>query len=359
MVYFITYGQGDASKMLDDVNVIRQRDPSDALGAVGTMPQQAVFDPHFEGEVVERQIRSVVITGMGGSALAADMIKVLVGDELRLPLEVVKGYRLPSHVDSSTLVVAISHSGNTEETLECYRQARERGANVSVMSTGGELIRLAEIDGVLRVRIPSGVQPRMSTVYHLRALLKILHQYNLIGSRVYDEIADAAGWLGDWLNEWAAERSEEHNYAKQLAQKTVGKTAVFYGGELTGPIAYKWKISWNETAKNVAFCSQYPEFNHNEFIGWSSHPIDKPFAIFDLQSSFEQPRIAERIELSDRMLSGMRPKANQVSLVGDNLVQQFLWGIALADMTSIYGAILNGVDPTAVDLIEKFKHSLN
>ena len=359
MVYFITYGQGDASKMLDDINVIKQRDPSDALGAVGTMPQQAVFDAHFEGEVVERPIRSVVIAGMGGSALAADMIKVLVGDELRLPLEVVKGYHLPSHVESSTLVVTISHSGNTEETIECYRQARVRGAVVGVLGTGGELIRLAEQDNVLRVCVPGGVQPRMSTVYHLRALLKILQQYNLIGSRVYDEIADAASWLGDWLNEWAAERPEEHNYAKQLAQKTVGKTAVFYGGELTAPIAYKWKISWNETAKNVAFCSRYPEFNHNEFIGWSSHPVDKPFAVFDLTSSFERSRIAERMDLSDRMLSGMRPKATQVSLVGDNLVQQFLWGIALADMTSIYGAILNGVDPTAVDLIEKFKRSLN
>ena len=359
MVYFITYGQGDASKMLDDINVIKQRDPSDALGAVGTMPQQAMFEPEIEGASGNSQISSVVLVGMGGSALAADMLKVLLKDQLALPVEVVKGYDLPSYVDPSTLVVAISHSGNTEETLECYRQARERGANVSVMSTGGELIRLAEIDGVLRVRIPSGVQPRMSTVYHLRALLKILQQYNLIGSRVYDEIADAASWLGDWLNEWAAERPEEHNYAKQLAQKTVGKTAVFYGGELTAPIAYKWKISWNETAKNVAFCSRYPEFNHNEFIGWSSHPVDKPFAVFDLTSSFERSRIAERMDLSDRMLSGMRPKAGQISLVGDNLVQQFLWGIALADMTSIYGAILNGVDPTAVDLIEKFKRSLN
>lgn len=358
MVYFITYGQGDASKMLDDVNIIRQRDPSDALGAVGTMPQQAVFNAHFEGEVVERPIRSVVIAGMGGSTLAADMIKVLIGDELRLPLEVVKGYHLPSHVDPSTLVVAISHSGNTEETLECYRQARVRGAVVGVLGTGGELIKLAEEDNVLRVRVPGGVQPRVSTVYHLRALLKILQEYDLIDSTIYDEIAEASSWLSDWLNEWAAERPEEHNYAKQLAQKTVGKTAVFYGGELTAPIAYKWKISWNETAKNVAFCSQYPEFNHNEFIGWSSHPVDKPFAVFDLVSSFEQPRVAERMELSDRMLSGMRPKASQVLLSGDSLVRQFLWGVALADMTSIYGAILNGVDPTTVDLIEKFKRSL-
>ena len=346
--------------MLDDINILNQRDTGNALGVASKQYQQA----QFKAEVINsendgRPIYNIVIAGMGGSALAADMIKALVGDELRLPLEVVKGYRLPSHVDSSTLVMAISHSGNTEETLECYRQARVRGAVMAVLGTGGELIRLAEQDNVLRVCVPGGVQPRMSTVYHLRALLKILQQYNLISSRVYDEIATAASWLGDWLNEWAPERPEEHNYAKQLAQKTVGKTAVFYGGELTGPIAYKWKISWNETAKNVAFCSQYPEFNHNEFIGWSSHPIDKPFAIFDLQSSSEQPRIAERMELSDRMLSGMRPKANQVSLVGDNLVQQFLWGIALADMTSIYGAILNGVDPTAVDLIEKFKHSLN
>ena len=149
-----------------------------------------------------------------------------------------------------------------------------------------------------------------------------------------------------------------HNYAKQLALIAVGKTPVFYGGELTAPVAYKWKISWNENAKNVAFWNQYPEFNHNEVLGWTSHPVDKPFVVFDLVSDLENPRILKRFELSDKLLSGMRPKANTIHLAGDTLMKQVLWGCILADFVSIYVAILNNVDPTQVDLIEKFKQKL-
>lgn len=139
----------------------------------------------------------------------------------------------------------------------------------------------------------------------------------------------------------------------------VGKTPVFYAGTLMAPVAYKWKISWNENAKNVAFWNELPEFNHNEFIGWSSHPVEKPFAIFDLVSRFEHPRILKRFEVSDRLLSGRRPKAHTVELKGQTPLQQMLWADILADFTSIYVAILNGVNPTPVDLVEKLKVELN
>ena len=88
---------------------------------------------------------------------------------------------------------------------------------------------------------------------------------------------------------------------------------------MTWPLAYKWKISWNESAKNLAFSNQYPEFNHNEFIGWSSHPVEKPFTIFDIRSNLERDRIRERMELSDRLLSGKRPKAHVLELRGRRL----------------------------------------
>ena len=133
---------------------------------------------------------------------------------------------------------------------------------------------------------------------------------------------------------------------------------MFYGGRLTGPVAYKWKISWNENAKNVAFWSVYPEANHNEFIGWTSHPVHKPFAIFDLKSSFEHPRILNRFDVSDKLLSGRRPKAIEVQLSGDTPLRQMLWGSILADFVSVYVAILNCVNPTPVELIEKLKQEL-
>jgi glucose/mannose-6-phosphate isomerase len=124
------------------------------------------------------------------------------------------------------------------------------------------------------------------------------------------------------------------------------------------PVAYKWKISWNENAKNVAFWNELPEFNHNEFMGWTSHPIEKPFAIFDLVSGLEHPQILKRFEVSDRLLSGQRPKSTVVNLAGDTVIAQMLWGSILADFVSIYVAILNGVDPTPVPLIEKLKKEL-
>lgn len=345
--------------MLDDENVILQRDPSGSLAAVRSLPEQARFEPEIFGEASFGEIKNIVIAGMGGSALAADMIQVLAAQDIKLPLEVVKGYDLPGYVDNNSLVVVISHSGNTEETLSCYDQAKERGAILSAMSTGGQLISKAQSDGVLHAIVPGGAQPRMSTVYHLRALLKILQLFNTIGDRIYAEIGDSADWLAERIDEWSSAVPTEHNYAKQIAHKFAGKTGLFYGGQMTHTLAYKWKISWNETAKNVAFYNQYPEFSHNEFMGWTSHPTEKPFGVLDIKSDFERPRIAERMELTDRMLSGKRPKADSLQLVGDSLVRQFLWGLALADMASIYLAILNNVDPAPVALIEKFKQELS
>lgn len=345
--------------MLDDVNVIRQRDPSGALQAVSSLPEQARFTPVIEGSQEVSPVQSVVLAGMGGSALAADMIRVLARDDLAVPLEIVKGYDLPGYVNATTLVVAISHSGNTEETMSCYEQAQERGAVLAAMATGGQLIQRAAQDGVPHVVVPSGAQPRMSTGYHLRSLLKLLQYFGIVDGRLYDEVAQAGDWLGQQIQEWAADRPTEHNYAKQLALQAAGKTAVFYGGQLSAPLAYKWKISWNESSKNLAFQNQYPEMSHNEFIGWSSHPVDKPYFVMDIKSSFDRSRIDERMQLTDRMLSGMRPHAVELQLQGSTLTEQLLWGLALGDMASIYLGVLNGVDPTPVALVEDFKKALS
>ena len=101
----------------------------------------------------------------------------------------------------------------------------------------------------------------------------------MIDNDLYDQVKNSADWLAGEISNWTAKTPEADNLAKQIAKLTIGKTLVVFGGELTWPLAYKWKISWNESAKNLAFSNQYPEFNHNEFIGWSSHPVEKPFTI--------------------------------------------------------------------------------
>lgn len=345
--------------MLDDDNVLRQRDPSDALGIAAAQFEQARFaaeiaNPDHDG----REITKVVVAGMGGSALAALMLKVWLESELKIPIEVVRDYTLPAYVDQDTLVIASSYSGNTEETVACFGQARERSAQVAVIASGGKLVRLADEHSVARVALPTGVQPRMTVIYQLRALTALFGHFGVIGFDKFDAIKKLADWLGKEAMAWVPGVRTDRNYAKQLALMAVGKTPVFYAGGLMAPMAYKWKISWNENAKNVAFWNQYPEFNHNEFLGWTSHPVEKPFVVFDLKSSFENPRTQKRMEISDRLLSGKRPKAIPVELRGDSILAQMLWSNVLADFTSIYVAILNGVDPTPVALIEKFKEEL-
>ena len=329
--------------MLDDKNLLAQRDPGSTRTSAVAVTMQTDFAAEVESPASPGEVANVVLAGMGGSALAADMVKVLTADQVTVPLEVTKGYQLPNFVNEKTLVIAISHSGNTEETISCYQQARQRGCQLAVMATGGKLFAAAEADNLPRVRVPSGGQPRMSTIYHLRGLLKLLSQFEVIDDSLYHAVAASGVWLKDQLSQWAEEVPTADNYA----------------GELTWPLAYKWKISFNESAKNVAFWNQYPEFSHNEFIGWSSHPVDKPYKVVDFRSSLERSRIRERMELTDRLLSGMRPKAEVVELQGETLLEQLLWGLALGEIVSIYAGILNGVNPEPVALVEQLKKELS
>jgi glucose/mannose-6-phosphate isomerase len=139
----------------------------------------------------------------------------------------------------------------------------------------------------------------------------------------------------------------------------IGKSVVVYGGPKLWPAAYKWKISFNENSKQVAWAGAIPEFNHNEFIGWSKQPHDKPYAVVDLRSHLEHERVQKRFEVTERLLSGLRPAPHVVQAQGATLLEQLLWTVAFGDFVSLYTGILNGLNPAPVELVEKFKKELN
>lgn len=347
--------------MLDDGNVISQRDSQGALDIAAHLYTQAAFVPSlWNADHDGREITAIVVMGMGGSALAADMARVLLQNQLNVPITVVRDYTLPKYVGYNTLVIVSSHGGNTEESVACLTEAigRRHNPQIAVTATGGEMERIANLHDIMFAPMPHDTQPRMAVFYNLLSILAILEAFGLDTAQLMVEIRGSADWLQSESELWQKNVPTEQNYAKQLALIAVGKTPVFYAGPLMAPIAYKWKISWNENAKNLAFCGTYPEFNHNEFIGWTSHPVEKPFAVFDLWSDLEHTQVQKRFKLSDKLLSGKRPKANVVQIQGDTLVRQMLWGCILADFVSIYVAILNGVNPTKVELIEKLKKDL-
>ena len=344
--------------MLDDQNLLSEKDPFGALEVALNQYKQAELVSEVINPNSDATINKVVVTGMGGSALAALLIKSWQESKLNITFEIVRDYKLPNYVDDKTLVIASSYSGNTEETLSCLDEALKKGANIGCVSSGGKLVEIAKNNELPYVVLPSGIQPRMGVIANLRAILAILVSYGVVSQSDFDEVKNLGPWLNAESKKWGRDVPTNENQAKQLALLSAGKTAIFYSSTAMGGVAYKWKISWNENAKNVAFWNVLPEFNHNEFMGWTSHPVEKPYVVFDLRSSFDHPKITKRFEISDRLLSGKRPKANVIELQGESVIAQMLWASIFADFVSIYLAILNGVDPSKVELIEKLKQEL-
>lgn len=342
-------------RMLDDLKVIHERDAQDALGVVEKQWKQLQYDFGIDLKP-DSEMNNVVLGGMGGSALAASLLVSWPG--LNVPFEIVRSYTLPDYVDENTLFIASSYSGNTEETLATLKEAEARNCQIVVVAAGGALEEIAKDKNYPFFQIPSGFQPRMAVFYNFAALVQMLEPLGLIGKGKTAELRETASWLSEQVSGWTVTNPAKDNYAKEIALEVMGKSAVVYGGPVMFPAAYKWKINFNENSKNVAWCNQVPEFNHNEFLGWTSHPTEKPYAVIDLRSNLEHERVQKRFEVTERLLSGRRPSPLVVEAQGETVLQQLLWVITLGDFVSIYLAFLNGLNPSPVDLIEKLKKAL-
>ncbi len=344
--------------VLDDIKMIHQRDKSDALGIAEKQWQQVAHEFSVDKSAIDfESVENIVYAGMGGSALAAVLFQSWPAKTV--PFDILRSYDLPNYVGKNTLVIAGSYSGNTEETLSAVKQAQDKGCQIIVISSGGALADLANEQGHPLYQLPGGLQPRMATLYGFTALVTMLYDTPIIeGDDSLSELRQAGEHLKQAAAGFRPDVPTKNNFAKKLALDIAGSSMVIYAGPLFFPAAYKWKISFNENAKNVAWCNQYPEFNHNEFLGWTSHPVNKPYKVINLLSSFEHEQVNKRFEISERLLSGNKPAGEVVQAEGDTLLEQLLWTVQLGDFVSLYTALLNGLDPTPVDIIEKLKQEL-
>jgi glucose/mannose-6-phosphate isomerase len=344
-------------RMLDDLTYIHQKDRADALGIVAKQAEQLRYEFTPKGHTEFGVIDNIVYAGMGGSALAAQLFKTW--PKVVEPFEIVRDYELPEDVDDKTLCIIASYSGNTEETLSALADAEKRGAQIAIIASGGKLQELAEAKGYLFMQLPKTDQPRYAVLYNYKALLTILELANVLHAQdVTPTLHAAADFVEQSLASWLPTVPTANNPAKQLAQELLGQSVVVYAGPKMYPAAYKMKISTNENAKQVAWVGQLPEFSHNEFLGWSVAPPQKPYVVVDLRSNLEHPRIQKRFEVTARMLSGMRPEPHVVQAQGETVLQQLLWLVAFGDFVTIYLGLLNGLDPAPVELVEKFKKAL-
>ncbi len=342
--------------MLDDLKMIHDRDADDALGVANKQWKQLSHKQEVDLSKI-KGVQNIVLAGMGGSSLPAVYLRSWPGTNK--PFEIVRDYELPEYVDKNTLFISSSYSGNTEETLTALSEAQNRGAQIVVIAAGGKLAEKAHEIVAPLFTIPSGIQPRMSSFYFLTALIQLLQPLGLVKDGSDKELSEAGEWLQNQSATWQPEIPTKDNPAKKLALELIGKSVVVYSGPKLFPAANKFKICLNENAKNVAWVNQYPELNHNEFIGWTSHPVDKPYAVVEIRSNLEHERVQKRFLVTERLLSGKRPAPLVIKPEGDTVLKQLLWASNFSDFVSLYVALLNGLNPTPVALVEKLKEQLD
>lgn len=342
---------------LDDVAKISEIDSGGALTATARQHEQLLYSDFDVPAMDKAGIQNVVVTGMGGSALAALVCRNWWDDNLKVPFVVTRDYSLPGFVAESTLVIITSYSGNTEEALSALEDAEAKRARIACMTSGGKLQVAAAKENYPLLPIPSGLQPRMAVWYGVKMLAAVFDGAGFTQGAVA-ELENIQSSLDQSAHSLAAEVATKDNLAKQIAEKIYGQTPIIYAGPTLSSAAYKWKISFNESSKNLAWSNELPEFNHNEFMGWTSQSADKSFQVIELRSDLDHAQIQKRFDISNQLLAEQISDPIIVKARGKNKIEQLLWTIQLGDFVSLYLAVLNGVDPTPVELIERLKQEL-
>ncbi|MGQ9602235.1 MAG: bifunctional phosphoglucose/phosphomannose isomerase [Candidatus Bipolaricaulia bacterium] len=340
---------------LDDPGALARIDQGGLLAALEGFPAQCARAIELEEEPpLSPDFKRLIIAGMGGSGIAGELLARLV--ELPVPVSVHHGYGLPA-VDREALVVAISYSGDTEETLSSVEQALQARAKLLCLSSGGELERLARERALPFIKVPGGLQPRAALGYLLLPLLSLLDR---LGYRqLRDELARLPGSLSKLKGQWQASSPGEGNRAKRLARGLYRRIPLIYGVEgATEAVALRWKTQFNENSKQPAFWNAVPELCHNELVGFEAAGLMPNTKVLFLRSGLDHPRNRVRIDLLKELLAARGVEHEEVWAEGEGRLAQLFSLIYLGDFVSFYLAMLNGVDPSPVRPISELKRRL-
>lgn len=301
-------------------------------------------------------IKQVVFAGMGGSAISGDIVADLLRDKINIPVYVNRGYKLPNFVNKQTLVIAISYSGNTEETLAAVEEASGRGAKIICITSGGKL----KDKGCPIVLVPPGYQPRAALPYLLIAALKVLESAGLPSVNDND-IKQAVSILQKLRKEAGPEVSERSNTLKQLAKKMLGKVPIILAAfGTTAAAGLRLKTQLNENSKVTALYNLFPEMNHNEIVNLAelkngSHD----FCLIFLRDEDEDRRIVKRMDITKSLIGAKFGGAKELFTKGKTKIAKILSLIYLGDLLSVYLAEAKGIDPEQVEVITKLKRELS
>ena len=349
----------DAS-VIESVERIREADPGDMLSRIKDLPKQvrdawaiaskATIAPAYS------DVRNIVVAGMGGSAIGGDLAAALLADELKVPMNVHRDYGLPAYVGRDSLVIVSSYSGNTEETLSSFEEARKRGAKVLALTTGGKIAELARASNYPVVMFSYKAQPRAALGYSLGLVLGVLTKLGFARD-LSDDIEAALSDLAK-LEERVHEGART-NDAKKMALELQGRIPFAYGAGVMGVMARRVKGQWNENAKNWSAFDVMSELNHNAVVGFPHPPIARDAqVVLLLRSKRDNPRHKVRFDVTKELLEQSQIPYKELQFEGDSILSEVLQMTYFTDYVSFYVALLNGADPSPVTSIDYLKDRL-
>lgn len=346
---------------LDDPEAVRAADPGDMLGAVGALGSQC-REAYANGVAAEglpdlADLRGVVVCGMGGSAVAGDVLRSVFRDRLGVPVEVNRSAQLPEHAGIHTLVVASSYSGHTSETLAAFDEAVRRGCRGIAVTSGGALADRAAEHGVPVIAVPGGLQPRGALGWLAFTAIGALEAAGLLPPMAAD-VGETVELLDARAAACGADVPTAENPAKRLATDLGDRVPVVWGEEGVGAVAAaRWKTQFNENGKVPAWWSSMSELDHNEVVGWTE-PYGHSHAVIALRHDGEDAEIAERFPLSLAIAADAGAWTEEVRTHARSSLARLLDLITRGDHVSVYVAIRRGVDPTPVEVIQRLKAAL-
>lgn len=314
--------------------------------AIKHFASQFSFEPLIEQGSGLGRYERYLVCGMGGSHLAADIIKCLLPDKQIIVHSDYGLPKLPEDEQKNTLVILSSYSGNTEETISSFEQSQLVGLPMLVVSTGGELISMAKRSGVPFIELPNtGIQPRSALGFSLKALLKAMGE---------DDILEQSTSLALSLKPETFEAK-----GQELAYAIQGKVPVFYSTLSNKAVAYNWKIKMNETGKVPAFYNVLPELNHNEMNGFdyllANEKLSKTFCFIFIRDHQDNDSNQKRFEILKKLLTKRDLTVHEVWLEGPSKLQAIFSNLLVADWLAFHTATLYGAEAEQVPMVEEFK----
>lgn len=343
---------------LEDLDALRAADPSDMLGAIGHLPEDAKSGYALglsATDVQADKVSSIVFLGMGGSAVAGDVARVLFAPRLSVPIEVHRSPVLPEFAQQHALVIATSFSGDTAETLAAFEEAVRRGCRIIAITSGGQLARRAAQEHVPVVTVPGGGQPRAALGTLAFTTLGVLEAIGEAPSMARD-VTEAISVMRAMV----AELGPEHpgNSAKALAEQIGDRVPVVWAVDgIASVAAMRFKCQLNENGKVPAFWSAMSELDHNEIVGWDGD-VGERFFLVSLRHNGEDPAIAARFPLSVDLVAPSGLEHAAVKARGESPLAQLCSLVVFGDYVSAYVGLRRGVDPTPVDVIMSLKRDL-